>query len=354
MTRSSYRQNPNVKITVDPAGKASAVNISAPPKIITQTVPYDCDPSEIPTGPPTTGAPEETLDPSLQSAIAKTRQYLQKRPVVTRRVLLNELGREIEYDLKYAIQYCGYVFRSGPWRDALVSFGVDPRTDPKYRAYQTLVFKITFRGEDRDPAKWNRSIRATVGWGDDQIRTTHLFDGVNVFPDGKVWQVCDIVDPQLRSILDADGPSDTCDLRECGWYLNGAWAKMRVIMRDKITLIVEGVTPTDSTYDKLMAIPNKLESNNMHLATFTRKEDGEKAMLMGADIRQLAHVRGDDTNRGKVPRTIGIAGAKTKMPAPGKRTQNAAEEEEEEDVERGGTIVQEEDEEDDQNELFTS
>lgn len=325
------------------------VNISAPPKILTQTVPFDCDPSEIPTGPPPNGPPEETLDASFRSAIAKTRQYLQKRPITTRRVLLNELGREIEYDLKYAIQYCGYVWRSGPWRDALVAFGVDPRSDPKYRIYQTLVFKITFRGDNRDTTKWNRSIRATVGWGENQNRTTHVFDGFDIFPDGKVWQVCDIVDPQLRSILDQDGPNDTCDLNECGWYLNGAWAKMRVIMRDKISLIVDGVTPADSTYDTLMAIPNKLDATNVHLATFTRKEHGEKAMLMGADIRALAHVSGDTTHRGKVPRTIGVAGSKT-MPAQGKDMEHG----EADEVDVHGTVVQEEDAEDDQDELFAS
>ena len=41
-----------------------------------------------------------------------------------------------------ALPYCGYMFTGGPWKRALISFGVDPRTISEYRFYQTLIFNM--------------------------------------------------------------------------------------------------------------------------------------------------------------------------------------------------------------------
>jgi len=294
-----------VRTTVDAAGRQITYNRQAPSRIFTLTVPYDCPPSEIPKETPAAAPPEESLDESLKSLIKQTREFLQStRPIATRRVLLNHVGQHYANELKHVFQYCGYYFRSGPWRDALIPFGVDPRTGPKFRGYQTMTFKIIVRNKENEPedrSKWNRSVRLNPTEAPDNM--THFFDGTKITHDAKVWQACDITDPLLRSILDGDPPRDTCEILQDGWYLNGAWAKARVIMRDKIGLIMSGVTPTDALYEKLVAIPNLLTVENLQVATFFAKKDGFRVMEMAGDIRHMARVvGGDPTERGKSKR----------------------------------------------------
>ncbi len=110
---------------------------------------------------------------------------------------------------KNVYQYVGYMFSSGPWRDALVRYGVDPRTDPSFRIYQTMIFMLdTERRDSR--ARFNRTKPDRTRSEQVLRKESHLFDGVTVSKDGKIWQVCDISEPLLKDLL------STADLRkEC-------------------------------------------------------------------------------------------------------------------------------------------
>jgi len=156
---------------------------------------------------------EESLEPHIQTVIKKLREVLEERPIVTRRFIINRLGRDCEYDLRYAIQYTAYIFRSGPWKDALVKLGVDPRIDSECRQYQTLNFKIVIKDGTN---AWSdgrvKYLRSLKGKQETVDKTTHLFDGQKVVADGKVWQICDITDPLLREIIDSDAPVEMCDV----------------------------------------------------------------------------------------------------------------------------------------------
>ena len=141
------------------------------------------------------------------------RQLLEERPIWTRRAIGNRLvapGREWSNVAKHVYQYAGYMFRSGPWRDAVTKFGVDPRSDPKYRIYQTMTFQIDDKEvEDLEmPNPGGRKIDRKA-----KNKQSHLFDGKTMRLDGKVWQVCDIVDPLLKSLLDTDNLRDECHVR---------------------------------------------------------------------------------------------------------------------------------------------
>ena len=210
MTYSSYRQNPAVKRTVDASGNVTTFNTQTANKILTQLVSYDVE--AIPMGPTDDLEPIDTLEPVIQDLIRMLRKLLDERPLWTRRAISNRLivpGREWSNIAKRVYQYAGYMFRSGPWRDAVVRFGVDPRTDPKYRVYQTMMFQI----DDKELEKLEKSkgggrrVR-----GKAKNRNSHLFNGKTVELDGKVWQVCDIVDPLLKSLLDTTNLRDECDV----------------------------------------------------------------------------------------------------------------------------------------------
>ena len=107
------------------------------------------------------------------------------------------------------IPYVGYMFRSGPWREAIVKYGVDPRNDPKYRIFQTMTFQFDVRGKQNNV----RSVHGAKQSGAKESRlngNSHIFDGINMSTDSKVWQACDIKDPLVQRILATTHLRKTC------------------------------------------------------------------------------------------------------------------------------------------------
>ena len=214
LTIASYLQNPAVKSVLDPTGKQVLKNVSAVPKISTIMVKHDI--SNVPTAPSPAVAPLHTQHPSTQRVISQILELMETRPIWTRRALTNHL-RATEQAIKMAVQYVAYIFRSGPWREAVVKFGVDPRTDARYRVYQTLMFQITTKDKDganqpwvEERTKYHRSKK-----GKAREYGSHIFDGKAIHLDGKVWQVCDITDPILQQLLATDNLRVGCDVRSC-------------------------------------------------------------------------------------------------------------------------------------------
>ncbi|EYE92833.1 transcription factor TFIIIC subunit TFC1 [Aspergillus ruber CBS 135680] len=303
-----YRQNPTVKQSLDKTGQPTTINTSSATKIATHLVPYD-----IPTVPQAAhpGCPPiSTLEPVLQETISVLESLFSTRPAWTRRGLRNSLTKlEQRHALKHAVPYVGYIFRSGPWRDAIVKHGHDPRSSPDYRIYQTAMFRLLPREPEvaRDGGGSANSntintdttgMTATGGHGGVKsnrrhthtrysdvaainpftnpssrttlssdntfttttpvpAETTHIFTGTPPLPhDGRMWMFCDIADPLLRNFLFPPNPSDpttpppgflreTCEPVTDGWYGTGTMAKAKAIMRAKILALTENRTTDD-------------------------------------------------------------------------------------------------------------
>ena len=210
-----YRQNPAVKQQIDAHGNVTLINISEVPKFWNQPVP--CNVSNVPTGPVHDIPPFESLEPALQRLIQGSRQLFEQRPIWTRRALHNNLSAEDwrkvgSNSARYVYQYVGYMFGSGPWRDAIVKFGVDPRSDPSYRIYQTMMFMLENEpGDNRmNKLRESQTQKDSSKAAKSLIRNSHVFDGKTVSIDGKVWQICDIIDPLLKSVLSTANLRDTC------------------------------------------------------------------------------------------------------------------------------------------------
>jgi general transcription factor 3C polypeptide 5 (transcription factor C subunit 1) len=268
-----YRQNPTVKQSIDKSGQVTTVNTQQGTRVLTHLVPYDIP--IVPSKPHRNSAPIPTLDKTLQETIATLEMLFTERPVWTRRGLRNSLKTvEQRHCLRHAVAYVGYIFRSGPWRDAIVKFGHDPRTSPDYRTYQTFMFHILPKELElsRDGGGGRRhtlprpSEAVTESSGNPSnggISTTHLFTGQPPLSlDGKMWMVCDITDPLLTSILFPTNPPSnflrtTCD-RVCdGWFGNGTLAKVKTIMRAKIQALATENRPTDDTdFVRLLSFPD--------------------------------------------------------------------------------------------------
>ena len=214
----SYKQNPAVKQHIDAHGNVTLLNTADIPKYANQPVTWDV--STVPTGPVVDLPPEGSLEPPLQRLIEAARQLIEQRPIWTRRAFHNNLpaadwAKVGAHGARFVYQYVGYMFGSGPWGNAIVKFGVDPRSDPSFSIYQTMMFMLESEPGDsrlnklRERRTEKDANRATNAL----IKNSHFFDGKNVSLDGKVWQICDITDPLLNTILSSAPLRDTCHVR---------------------------------------------------------------------------------------------------------------------------------------------
>lgn len=295
----TYRQNPAVKIMNDPStGKRVLKNVQAAPKIYSYQVQWDTP--EYPKAPMPDIPPLEQQSAIFQQTVAQLRPLFEKRPIWTRRALLNNLDSTLSsFNLvRFCIAYVAFAIRSGPWRDTYCRIGIDPRTDPAYRVYQSIMLQLVPKGKDvvaaqalvatpRKPSLLhNKEVNSpapeastidtepskntpipkrqtfTRTWIISKDPKSHIFDGVSPIPqDGKVWQLCDMTDTQLAALRDIPELliRATCDRRYFGWYANGTNAKIRVALKAKVDAIIEGKPLDNSSLDGFMQLPDNVQ-----------------------------------------------------------------------------------------------
>lgn len=219
---------------------------------------------EVPTGPKSSLPPEYTLTPYLQTLIKQIRAELKKRPIITRHILYNKLGWDKRTKLRQAAVYCGYFFESGPWREALVSWGIDPRKDAKYRKYQTVSFLSYLKAEtSKRHTGIDQQISKLSKMTPEELANEHTFDGVNLSQTGNLFQFCDITDPLITRILGTDDIRTTCAPTFQGWYHVGTWAKATVVLKDKMNTIIRNEKPDDSLYQRIAQWPELWDDKDL-------------------------------------------------------------------------------------------
>lgn len=239
----------------DRNGNRILVNHSKPERGGVQYLVFDV--VDVPTEPDR----DEPTDENILDLIDVLKQAMEERPIWTRRSLLNRVAnaRGI-YTFKQAIPFVGYQFKGGPWRDALIKFGVDPRKDPKYRQYQTFFFQFLEESEKVEGEPWrdNRP-NFTISKAHGLTHTkddTHVFDGKKLTLDGKIWQVCDITVPLLVNLMEDAPYRDKCEILSDGWYCNGTIAKFKGIMKTKLIAVKAKKDVADSEFQGALAIPD--------------------------------------------------------------------------------------------------
>ncbi|KAM3470148.1 hypothetical protein MY5147_006585 [Beauveria neobassiana] len=310
-----YSQNPYVRTTAD----GGTVNVTA-----VKQVGYFISADEpTPTGPQ---EPPDVTDARFMEVLADLEAAFEDRPIWTRRSLLNHLGKKLDSwnELKKYLNYAAYQFKGGPWRDCVVPYGLDPRTHPKYREYQTLMFKLTKHKRPLGPAAV-RTYRRPEKIEERQVPagvTSHIFDGETYDTDGKVWQVCDITDPLLRELLDGAAVRSAWDISS-GWYHGGLWAKVKAIMKTKLvgirfgrqltradfvpTLQFGDMTPPRSTSTNLhLPLPNLRLTDEELIALRGRKPPKKKSQGYNVRLlgRQAASTTDDPTSVASSPSRV--------------------------------------------------
>ncbi|KAM5440285.1 tau 95 subunit of transcription factor TFIIIC [Microsporum canis] len=283
-----YRQNPMVKRSIDPSGQVTTTNTQRALKVVTHLVSYDIP--SVPTQPRDNCPPLSGQDQTVHDTVAALRALFDERPAWTRRGLRNQLPTsEKKYALRLAIPYVGYLFRSGPWRDAIFKFGFDPRSSPDFRIYQTLMFRLfpvsaEKEGQDQEtapnapftttttPLSGRRLTLPRLSYennSDPALARSHVWTGhPPLSQDGKTWMIIDIEDPIIARLLDpsspdAHPPRATCDIYSCGWYGNVTLSIVRAIMRMKMTSMMENRTdwPSEQELLPLLSLPSHVEGD---------------------------------------------------------------------------------------------
>ncbi|RDW83010.1 hypothetical protein BP5796_04501 [Coleophoma crateriformis] len=316
-----YHQNPNLTLGVDShTGQTSLIQINKPKKVETMYLPADCE-----LVPQTPHLEPPTDNPYLMQLIGLMNQALEERPIWTRRAMLNHIRCGTgEMTAKVAFQYVGYQFRGGPWRDAIIRFGVDPRTDPQYRFYQTLFFQL-YNQIERKPGQPWKDIRSE--WSQyrqsEEEQTTHIFDGKTVAIDGKIWQLCDVTDPLLRQLIETPTISDKCDISSAGtgWFLNGTWWKIRGIMKTKIMAIRAQKPLADDMFYEALQVPDIVEVKNKRQVQIplpdVRLTDEEIAELKAKGMEDILDSNGLLKKKSlRVKRKLRIIEARNRMGNP--------------------------------------
>ncbi|OTA94382.1 hypothetical protein M434DRAFT_30003 [Hypoxylon sp. CO27-5] len=234
----NYEQNPNTKIEGD-GGKQQLINIQGRKK---HSYGYfiNYDKKIVPQKP--------RREPAMEipeSLMKQLHTLMDERPIWTRRAILNRVtGNFTDSVLRIALQLVGYQFRGGPWRDAFVKYGVDPRPNPSFRIYQTLAFKLERNIIGTKKIPWEVVRKGQMKKHKRENRNSHLWDGENYSTDGKFWQVCDVTDPFVRNILDHAPLRSECDV-ESGWYYRSTWTKVKMVMKVKMIAIKRGRMGSD-------------------------------------------------------------------------------------------------------------
>ncbi len=285
-----YRQAYGVVYKFDSAGNPTCETSHIGYKRVAE--PLAADIPTVPLGPPDALRKSGRQDDLVLRAVIDLKHLLETRPLASKRVFGNLFPDYSEDILKEANQWAGYYFSAGPWRDLLIGFGVDPRTDPKYRFYQTLTFTMD---KDVTTSGYNRGIPSTsAGQAGDMA---HVFDGKSAPSKFKLWQVCDIVHPVLREMFLADEALEVCDVHQCGWYHPGTLAKARVIMKDIIRGQMLGLPTADSEYAVLAGL--SVTAGEMEEKGWDVGLSG-KVLEMARDVRSAVRGYGYGKGKGKV------------------------------------------------------
>lgn len=265
-------------------------------------VPFDAP--TVPTAPSSSLPPESSLVPPLRNLIGAMRKIFSHRPIYTRRAAQNTIPADIwtavsPNAVKHLWQYIGFLWVSGPWRDTVCAWGVDPRKDISMRRYQTVVFQVESdskepnAGRSKAKSRIDRHLAAKA-----EVRDGHLFNGKTMRLDGKLWQICDISDPLLRSLVDTDVLRDNCDIMSDGWYTNGTLAKIRVIMKAKVSAILAGEAIDEQLESELSRlqekVPDILTEENRAEAIFEKGTATARMMKWAESLRTTAIRSGGD------------------------------------------------------------
>ncbi|KAF5369933.1 hypothetical protein D9758_001240 [Tetrapyrgos nigripes] len=223
--------------------------------------------------------------------IQRLQELFEERPVWTRMSLFNQVSpavaREI-HNSKIILPLVCYNFQDGPWRDTLVRFGYDPRQDPNARFYQRLYFRNASHPMNRPSVITRRQERAAANTNNpletdqDERRTSHVFDGQTLTKETAAFQLCDIVDPMLKDMIEnAPEIREVCHERD-GWFSGDSLEKIKAVLRHKFFSLLDGRVATDEECQAILDEKQSYTPKTLALPKSSKLRVGKHNMAKGA------------------------------------------------------------------------
>ncbi|KLO18083.1 hypothetical protein SCHPADRAFT_136378 [Schizopora paradoxa] len=253
--------------------------------------------ANVPTEPPQSA--QDAKGRADKRILELLKNLFDERPAWTRVALSNQLSPMDSRELtnsKLLLTLACYTFSDGPWRDTLCRFGYDPRKDPQARFYQRIYFRnvnhpivrvsvLKRRQESRSAILESLSEKQTSSGDDSGNVKSHIFDGVNQTRETATFQLCDIIDPMLKGMIeDEDAVRDECNERD-GWYTTHAIERIKIVLRHKYFSILDGHRATDEDCIALLesGIQGGADENSrMVYRDIRRLRPGKHNMAKGA------------------------------------------------------------------------
>ncbi|KAJ3993157.1 RNA polymerase III transcription factor IIIC subunit-domain-containing protein [Lentinula boryana] len=236
---------------------------------------------------------EAVRDQVDQKILKKLDELFAQRPIWTRASLFNQVSATIAKEIhnsKVILPLVCFVFHDGPWRDTLVRLGYDPRKGPEGRLYQRLYFRNANHPINRPSVATRRQERATAAAAanlstdpdKEEVKTSHVFDGINLTKETAAFQLCDITDPMLKEMIeDPDDVREACDERD-GWYSTHALERIKAVLRLKFFSLLDGRPATE---EECQAVLEQAESESSKTVASSRNAKlrlGKHNMAKGA------------------------------------------------------------------------
>ncbi|KIO12791.1 hypothetical protein M404DRAFT_124008 [Pisolithus tinctorius Marx 270] len=134
---------------------------------------------------------------------------------------------------------------------------------PQNYNYQRVYFRnanhpmsrtsvVTRRQEGRSVAAYiSRSMEQEETAGIEQ-RKSHIFDGQTITKETAAFQLCDIIDPMLKEMIEREEDlRETCDERD-GWYSAHALERIKTVLRHKFFSLLQGYVATNEECEALL------------------------------------------------------------------------------------------------------
>ncbi|SGY33971.1 BQ5605_C002g01574 [Microbotryum silenes-dioicae] len=173
--------------------------------------------------------------------------YLERRPVWTRQSLLNQLSeqelRTIQ-NRKTAIPMVSYSFQDGPFKELVIRFSYDPRQHVEARLYQHIVLRNQLNVRSKAPAAGLSIVpgAASSSLTTSKSKSSHTFDGQNLYSPIANFQLIDISDPLLVELIHSpEAIAETCSADLEGWYKRPYFEQMRLVLKRKFAGLVNGI-----------------------------------------------------------------------------------------------------------------
>ncbi|KAI9016341.1 RNA polymerase III transcription factor IIIC subunit-domain-containing protein [Phycomyces nitens] len=227
-----------------------------------------------------------------ESTANEIRKLFKERDIWSRASLNNFLAPEHHKGIKIVLPSLAYTFRDGPWRSCWISFGMDPRKDPKYARYQQIYIRKLSPHGTITTEKFPRSKRKTLprflipepsdNTNSGSAENSKINDPTEPSPNAALYQLCDIQNEDIKKVVNNPAYVKDFPTKHAGFYYNCVLICLRNAIRKKHNDMKErGVCEIDHDLEK--DLPEQIEK--------------EKEAILQADVSEESTNAFEERNR---------------------------------------------------------